>query len=141
MGSELYFEDLQQRKPALDRHRLLGREAVGTVSCEMLESVPIEPDSSVYRKRISWIDPQTALVHRVDYFEKRDTQPSKRWLLTERKQIQGYWTVSDSRMIDLDSGRETRLVMEVAQYDRKLPARLFTAQTLADESLESEYRP
>ena len=141
VGSELYFEDLQERKPALDRHRLLGKETVAGVACEVLESAPIDASTSVYRRRISWVDAQTAMVLRVDYFEKDDTTPTKRWLLDERKQIQRYWTVTDSRMIDLASGRETRLVVEKALYDRKLPARLFTQQALADERFESEYRP
>jgi hypothetical protein len=141
VGSELYFEDLQERNPALDRHRIVGQETLGRVACEILESVPIDPSTSVYRKRVSWIDPQTSLALRVDYYERSATEPSKRWLLTERKQIQGYWTVTDSRMIDLASGRETRLVVEVAKYDRNLPARLFTTQALADERLESEFRP
>jgi hypothetical protein len=44
-------------------------------------------------------------------------------------------------MIDLQSGHETRMVIDVALYDQKLPARLFTTQTLADENLESDYRP
>ena len=141
VGSELYFEDLQERPPALDHHRLVGREAVDGVMCEVLESVPVDASNSVYRKRLSWIDPQTALVLRVDYFEKNDDSPSKRWLAGERKRIQGYWTVMESRMIDVASGRETRIAVESARYDRKLPARLFTAQALADEQIESEFRP
>lgn len=141
VGSELYFEDLQERRPDLDRHRLIGRETLGGVACEVLESVPLDADSTVYRRRVSWVDPQTALVLRVDYFEKDDASPSKRWLLVDKKRIQGYWTVTDSRMIDLASGRETRMVVESVQYDRRLPARLFTAQALADERLEEEYRP
>jgi hypothetical protein len=44
-------------------------------------------------------------------------------------------------MIDLESGHETRMVVDVALYDQKLPAKLFTSQALADESLESDYRP
>jgi len=141
VGSELYFEDLQERKPSLDRHRLLGRETIDGVVCDVLESVPIEPGNSVYRRRVSWVDPQTLLVLRVDYFEKDAATPSKRWLLVDKKKIQGYWTVTDSRMIDLGSGRETRMVVEVAKYDRRLPSRLFTPQALADERLESEHRP
>ncbi len=141
VGSELTFEDLQERQPALDRHRLLGRETIDGVACEVLESVPVEPANSTYRRRVSWVDPQTLLVLRVDYFEKDAATPSKRWLLADKKQIQGYWTVTDSRMIDLQSGRETRMVVEVAKYDRRLPARLFTSQALADERLESDHRP
>ncbi|WP_119352612.1 outer membrane lipoprotein-sorting protein [Azohydromonas sediminis] len=140
-GSELYFEDLQERRPTLDRHRLLGREMLDGVACEVLESVPVDPANSVYRRRVSWVDPQTLLVLRVDYFERDPATPSKRWLLVDKKRIQGYWTVTDSRMIDLDSGRVTRLVVETAKYDRRLPARLFNPQALADERLEADHRP
>jgi hypothetical protein len=141
VGSDLYFEDLQERKPTKDRHRLLGKQTENGILCEVLESVPVNADDSVYRKRISWIDPATAIVQRTDYYEKDPNAPSKRWLLRGKKRNQGYWTLTDSRMIDLDSGHETRMVIDAAQYDQKLPAKLFTSQALADESLESEYRP
>jgi hypothetical protein len=141
VGSDLYFEDLQERKPSKDRHRLLGRQTENGILCEVLESVPTDPRDSAYSKRISWIDPATAIPQRVDYFEKDANTPSKRWLLRSKKRNQGYWTLTDSRMIDLSSGHQTRMVVDVALYDQKLPAKLFTTQALADESLESEYRP
>jgi hypothetical protein len=141
VGSDIYFEDLQERKPAKDRHRLIGKEPVDGVVCDVLESVPLDPADSVYLKRIRWIDPQTLLTRRVDYFEKSDAAPSKRWVLLAAKRIQGYWAVTDSRVTDLNSGHETRMIVSIAQFDRKLPAKLFTSQALADENVESEYRP
>ena len=141
VGSDLYFEDLQERKPSKDRHRLLGQQTENGILCEVLESVPTDPRDSAYSKRISWIDPATAIPQRVDYFEKDANTPGKRWLLRSKKRNQGYWTLTDSRMIDLSSGHQTRMVVDVALYDQKLPAKLFTTQVLADESLESEYRP
>jgi len=141
VGSDLYFEDLQERKPSEDSHRLLGRQTENGILCEVLESVPLDASDSAYSKRISWIDPATYIAQRVDYFEKDPDTPSKRWLLRSKKRNQGYWTLTDSRMIDLASGHETRTVVDVALYDQKLPAKLFTTQALADESLESDYRP
>jgi hypothetical protein len=141
VGSDLYFEDLQERKPSRDRHRLLGRQTENGIVCDVLESVPRDADDSVYSKRISWIDPATAIPQRVDYFEKGAEQPAKRWLLRAKQRNQGYWTLTDSRMIDLESGHQTRMVVDAALYDQKLPAKLFTSQALSDESLESEYRP
>ncbi len=141
VGSDLYFEDLQERKPSKDRHRILGKQAENSILCDVLESIPVNPDNSVYKKRIIWIDPATFIAQRIDYFEHDINMPSKRWLLRGKKRNQGYWTLTDSRIIDLSSGHETRMVIDVALYDQKLPAKLFTSQTLADESLESEYRP
>lgn len=141
VGSDMYFEDLQERRPSRDRHRLLGRQTENGILCDVLESVSVDPRDSVYKKRISWIDPATAIPQRIDYFERSAEAPSKRWLLRAKKRNQGYWTLTDSRMIDLETGHETRMVVDVALYDQKLPARLFTSQTLADERLESDYRP
>jgi len=51
----------------------------------------------------------------VDYFEKDANTPGKRWLLRSKKRNQGYWTLTDSRMmIDLASGHETRMVVDTA---------------------------
>ncbi len=141
VGSDLYLEDLQARSPAKDKHRLVGRETVNGIACEVLESIPLDPADSVYRKRVSWIDPATLLPERVDYFEKDDATPSKRWLSLGKKKTKNYWTVTDSKMIDLSTGHETRLLAEVVVYDRNLPARLFTSQALSDERYESEFRP
>ena len=141
VGSDLYFEDVEERRPSMDRHRLVGHETVNGVPCEMLESVPLEAGSSVYRRRISWIDPQTALALRVDFFERDDAVASKRWVLDVKRKVQNYWTATESRMTDLGSGHETRMVIQRALYDRKLPERLFTSRALADEQQEADFRP
>lgn len=140
VGSDLYFEDLQERKPKRDSHRLLGRETLAGVECDLLESTPLEADDSVYLRRLSWVERSSAMLLRVDYFERDPKTASKRWLVLERRRIQDYGTVTNSTMSDLTQGSSTRLVVESARYDRKLPARLFTPQALADESFESEYR-
>jgi hypothetical protein len=141
VGSDLFFEDLQERKPTADSHRLGGRETVAGVPCQVLDSVPREASSSVYSRRMSWVDPATAMVLRVDYFMRDPARPAKRWEVAERKLIQSIWTVTDSRMTDLGNGHQTRMLVTTAVYDRRLPARLFNSRALADEQLEAEYRP
>ncbi len=141
VGSDLYFEDLQERAVDEDQHRLLGQEALAGVNCQLLDSVPVKADNSVYLRRLSWVDPETFVVLRVDYFERDERRPSKRWLAVQRKRIQGFWTVTESLVSDLDSGHQTRLLVELAHYNRKLPARLFTARALGDENYEADFRP
>lgn len=141
VGSDLYFEDLQERHPDKDEHLILGKEIINGVSCDILESTPKNGDNSAYIKRIAWIDPKTLLPMRIDFFEKNPDTPSKRLSLIRKEKIQGYWTVMESRMTDLRSGHETLLILSTVQYDRKLPASLFTTQALADEDQEAEYRP
>lgn len=141
VASDLYFEDLQARKPSADQHRLLGRETWAGIACDVVESVPTDASNSVYRKRLTWIDADQAMALRVDFFEKDLGTPSKRWTVLERKSVQGIATVMDSRTQDLATGHATRLVFEAVQYNRKLPAKLFSTQFLSDENLEADYRP
>lgn len=141
VNSDYYFEDLKDRKPTADTHRVVGREKVGEVFCDVLESVPVSADNSVYLKRLSWIDPKSLLPLRMDLFEKQVDQPSKRLLITRREQVQGYWTALDSTLTDLETRHQTRLQVDKVLYDRRLPASLFTSRTLADERQERDIRP
>ncbi len=141
VNSDFYFEDLKDRKPGADTHRITGREKVGDAVCEVLESVPVQADNSVYLKRLGWIDPKSLLPLRLDFFERQVDQPSKRLLVSRREQVQGYWTVMDSTLTDLQNGHQTRLVVEKVLYDRKLPTTLFTSRALAEERQEREFRP
>jgi hypothetical protein len=141
VNSEYYYEDLRERKVHQDRHRIIGRETVNGIRCEVLESIPAEAGNSAYLKRVSFVDPDTLLVMRVDFYERNESEPSKRLLVNAFRRIQGYWTVTDSTMTDLSNGNATRLVVEKIQYNRRLPARLFTVEVLEDESLEEDYRP
>ena len=141
VGSDIYYEDLLERRPHQDRHRLLGKEVVDGTVCDMLESVPVEAGTSAYLGRVSWIDTKTLLPRRVDYHKRDAAKASKRWELLAHRRVKGYWTVLDSRVTDLETGHSTRLTVHEAIYDRGLPASLFTPRALADETLEAEYRP
>ncbi len=141
VNSDYFFEDLRDRKPTMDTHKLLGRERLGDADTDMLESVPVDATNSVYVRRLSWIDPKSLLPLRVDFFERNADQPSKRLLVIKREQVQGYWTVMDSTLTDLASGHQTRLTVGRVLYDRNLPESLFTSRALAEERMEKEFRP
>jgi Outer membrane lipoprotein-sorting protein len=141
VNSDYFFEDLRDRKPVMDTHKLLGRERVGDADTEMLESVPVDAGNSVYVRRVSWIDPKSLLPLRIDFFERNAEQPSKRLVVIKREQVQGYWTVMDSTLTDLASGHQTRLTVGRVLYDRNLPESLFTSRALAEERMEKEFRP
>jgi hypothetical protein len=141
VGSDLYYEDLQKRDVDKDSHRILGRGKVGRIDTTKLESIPVDPDNSVYSKRISWIHMKTLIPLQVEYFKAGNKQPVKRLKVKKIKKIQGYWTVLDSTMKDLESSKQTRMITKTTQYDQKLPGNLFSRQTLSDTQLEESYRP
>lgn len=141
VNSEIYYEDLRERKPSQDQHRITGREVVSGITCEVLESIPVEASNSVYLKRVSWIDPITLLPLQINFYEKNLSEPTKRVQVKKHSKVQGYWTIQDSVVTELSSGNQTRLTVAKIVYDRRLPTKLFSTQALEDESLEEEYRP
>lgn len=138
--SELYFEDLEDREPHKDDHRILGQDTFQEVEVTILESVPVDPGNSTYSKRVSWIHEETLIPLRIDLYEGGE-EPSKRMEVQEMEEIQGYWTVMRSSMTDLDSGRITILGVEDVVYDNDLPRDLFTTRGLADPQRARPYRP
>jgi hypothetical protein len=141
VGSDLLFEDLQDRKVHLDDHRFLGVETHEGVETEVLESVPVDPANSVYGKRVSWVHPELSIPLRIDFFRPGADEPYKRFTLERVELIQGYWTETDSVVEDLESGHQTRLVSDVTVHDRGLPDTLFSQRALEDPSLERAYLP
>lgn len=141
VGSDLYYEDLRDRPVDKDVHRLLGRDEVNGAPCDLLESVPVDPENSVYGKRISCIHPQTLIALRVDFYPKHGDDPIKRSEVHRIENIQDYWTVMDSTMIDLSSGHKTRTSVEEIVYDQNLPEELFSRQALEDPARQRTYRP
>lgn len=141
VGSDLFFEDLRDREVNMDTHRLEGEGKVGKLVCKILESTPVDPDNSVYTKRISWVHPQTLIPLRVDLYQAHSEDPVKRLTAKRIKRIQGFWTVLDSAMKDLESGHVTRIQQSSVKYNQGIPDRVFTSHALADESAAAEFSP
>lgn len=141
VGSDFYYEDLQDRRPAEFTHRILGKENLQGTPTTVLESVPKDRADSVYKKIVSWIHEGILLPVRTDYYEESLEKPSKRFQMYRVQDVQGYWTVMDSVMIDLQSGQQTRLVSEVVKYDQGIPEEFFSVRSLEDPNSGKKYRP
>jgi hypothetical protein len=141
VGSDFYYEDLRDREPHMDTHRLIGKGKVGNVNCEILVSTPVDSEDSTYSKRVSWIHRKTLTPLRVDFYKKGKKKPVKRLLARRLKKIQGYWTVLQSTMYDLRTGHKTQLATSRILFDQGIPESLFTRQGLSDPSREKQYLP
>ncbi len=141
VGSDFYYEDLMDREVDMDHHQLLGREVLSGIECFVLESIPVDPDNSVYSKRVSWVHPGIMLPLKIEFYEKNRDKPAKRLKASKIKKVQGYWTVFDSTMVTLKTGHKTKLLTMDITYDQELPDALFTQQGLSDDSREQTFRP
>jgi hypothetical protein len=141
VGSDFYYEDLQKREVGKDHHKIIGTGKIGSIETTLLESIPVQPGNSVYSKRISWVHINSLTPLKVEYYTDGRATPIKRLEVSRIKKIQGYWTVIDCTMHDLDSGHQTRLTTKAIKYDQDLPKSLFTNQALSDPEITKAYRP
>ena len=137
--SDLYFEDLQDRRPEEDAHVLLGMEDMAGQSVHKLESVPVDASESAYTRRVSWIHPQTMIPVRIDFFQGGE-EPVKRLEVQRIDNVQGFWTVMASTMTTLQTGHQTQMQVDSISYDKGLPEGLFSIQALSDTFYEQEFR-
>lgn len=141
VGSDLYYEDLRDREVDMDRHLYKGKGKLGKLVCKILESTPVDPGNSVYTKRVSWVHPRTLIPLRVDLYQGDSKKPVKRLRVRRIRRIQGYWTVIDSTMTDLESGHVTRIRYSKVKYNQGIPDEVFSSRSLADEGAALPYRP
>ena len=141
VGSDIFYEDMSKRDVSKDRHRMLGEGRVGKTLTTILESTPLDPDNSVYNKRISWVHMNTLIPLQVDYYMDGSDKPVKRMKVSKIQKQQGYWTVLDSTVYDMKSGHQTRVVTRAIKYDQQLPLSLFSRQSLSDTRLADNYNP
>lgn len=141
VGSDFYYEDLMDREVNMDHHRIIGADKVGGLDCTQLEGIPVDVSNSVYAKRVSCIYTNLMIPLRIDFYENVNGEPVKRLQAQKIKKIQGYWTIFDSTMYNLETGSSTKLLTTDIVYDRGLPDDLFSRRALADDSREIPYRP
>jgi hypothetical protein len=141
VGSDYFYEDLQDREVALDEHRYLGEKDLDGVICAVLESVPREPGNSVYSKRVAWIHRDTQIPLQVHFYDSKNDGPVKVLRVHKIEKVQGYWTVMDSTLRDVKTGHQTRILLQKIHYDGGLPEELFQQGGLEDPNWEKKYRP
>jgi len=125
VGSDFFYEDISGRNITYDKHEL----AETTKNYYVLKSTPKEPrgvDFSYYK---TWIHRRTFLVIKTEYYD-RNGKPYRRYEAKAVKQIQGYWTVTNSRMTDLRTNRYTDVAYSSVRYDIDIPETVFSERYL-----------
>ena len=128
-GSDFSYEDVSGREPEEDAHKLLREEKVGERSAYVVESVPKDPASVDFSRKVSWIDKATWLPLKEEYYDRRG-ELSRLFTAEELKEIQGFWTITRRVMKNVQTGHWSESVMAEVRYNQKLLPELFTERAL-----------
>ncbi len=125
VGAHYFYEDVSGRRPSDDTHELL--ESSDTFY--ILRHTPRNPQSVEFSSYLTWIDRQTFLPMKIEY-----TNPAgdiyRRVEVFDVTEINGYPTVTTSRVSDLLTGGKTDMQFRYIKYDVGIPDSVFTERSL-----------
>ena len=132
VNTDYTYEDMQRRLPQEDTHRLLREEEYIGRRCFVIESIPVSKDNSQYTKRIHWVDTESFVVLKTEFFGKKGTL-SKRFTVEQFEKRQDIWTPIATRMQDDNDRHTTVMTVMAVKYNQGLDGGLFTLRALEQE--------
>lgn len=129
VGSDFTYEDVSGRDVDADTHRLMSKDMLDGTACYVIESVPNESGSAEYSRKVSWIDMESFLSLKEEYYNRRG-ELHRVYTADEVKAIAGFPTVTKRTMEDVKRQHRTEVVFEVVEYDLGLSEDLFAERYL-----------
>ncbi len=142
VGCEFTYNDMAIREPEEDTHEMLSENETITVAgktynCWKIKSTPIKKSEVEYSYRINYMDKETLLPAKMEYFDKKDpnklmkTYTMEEWeYFTAPKSGKTYVFRKKARMVNNITGRQTFLFIEKPKFDEGISPNYFTQQFL-----------
>ncbi len=128
-GTDFSYEDftrLAQLNSPGSPERLADAVVEGR-DAYLLESYPRDPEHSAYSRVRTYVDKETCVLTRMEFFEPGDKLRKELVAHPERvRKLESVGVAHEVIMRDLRDGTETRLLVESFDMDADLPASVFT---------------
>lgn len=143
VGCEFTYNDMGVRKVDEDKHELLEKNVKITVpggrtyTCWKIKSVPLKKSEVEYSYRVQYIDTESYLPAKVEYYDKKDqnrimkTYTTENWVPLTSKSGKKYTMRMKARMVNNITGRQTVLDIKDPLMDAGISAGYFTQQYLS----------
>ncbi len=125
VGSDFLYEDVSGRSLAEDKHELVET----TDTQYVIKNTPKDADSVEFSSYTVWIDKDSNLPRKAEYLNKNGVL-YRRVVASRIEDVQGYPTVVESYVEDIDAGTKTVNTFADVKYDIGLKDRLFTERFL-----------
>ncbi len=132
MGSHFFYEDVSGRNMDADHHELLLEDDTYYV----IKNTPKDPASVEFSSFTVWIDKKSFLPMKAEYADKSGTIYRTMEVLGVET-IQGYTTVTKSRINDLGTGGNTITEFTNIKYNLNLNEDLFSERYLRNPPKEA----
>jgi outer membrane lipoprotein-sorting protein len=128
MGSDFTYDDLGDRHPSEDNHKLLREETIDGKACYVVESTPKDEDY-MYSKTITWVMKDNFIGLQREFFDE-DGDLLKTLKIHDYKEINGFWTILKTEMKNVKKNHKTMMQFLNVKVNQGIPSSKFTERSM-----------
>ena len=128
MGSDFTYDDLGDRHPTSDNHKILREETLNGEECYVVESLP-KDEEYMYSKTITWVIKDKWIGLKKDFYDE-DGEMLKTLTVKKYDKIKGYWIQSESEMINIQKNHTTHMNLSDIKIDTGISNNKFTERMM-----------
>jgi outer membrane lipoprotein-sorting protein len=129
VGSDFSYEDVSGRDLSDDSHTLKTEETMNGRDVYIVESVPKEAASTYFSQKVSWIDKETFLPLKEEYYDKRGDL-HKTFTADKIENIQDIPTIMKRTMLNTQNGHSSEVSFTEVKYNVGLRDDIFSERYL-----------
>ncbi|MBN2008009.1 outer membrane lipoprotein-sorting protein [candidate division KSB1 bacterium] len=128
MGSDFTYDDLGDRHPSDDTHKLLREETVDDEACYVVESIP-KDEEYMYSRTVTWILKDKWIGLKKEFYDE-DGELLKTLTVKKYEKISGYWTILHSEMLNVQKNHSTKMELTNLKIDSGISNDTFTERIM-----------
>ena len=128
MGSDFTYDDLGDRNPEEDNHKILRMEKVNGLECYVVESTPKDEDY-MYSKTVTWVVKDRWYGVKKEFYDE-DGEHLKTLTLKKAQNIKGYWIIVNVEMNNIQKNHKTIMLLSDIKVDSGIPSNKFTVRMM-----------
>ncbi len=129
VGSEFAFEDLSSQEVKKYTYKWLKDESINGRDCFVSERYP-QYEHSGYQRQVVWIDKTIYQPLKIEFYDRKNALLKTLDFVNYQQYKDQYWRVSEMKMVNHQTGKETDLIWENYRLDNNFTDRDFDRNTL-----------
>jgi outer membrane lipoprotein-sorting protein len=129
VGSEFAYEDMVSQELQKYDYKWLRDEPCGSLECFVVQLRP-RYENSGYTRQVTWYDKDEYRPVKIEYFDRKDALLKRLTFNDYRQYLGKYWRAHDLLMVNQQSGKQTRVVIESIEFQTGLTEADFTRSSL-----------
>jgi len=128
MGSDFTYDDLGDRHPSDDVHKLLREETFEGNPCYVVESIP-KDEEYMYSRTITWIIKDKWIGLKKEFYDE-DGDLLKTLAVKKYEKISGFWIILHSQMHNIQKEHTTDMDLKNVKINSGIAVSKFTVRMM-----------